>query len=230
MEDKLRTFGMQCKYEHLCHSWIVDPEDSSRIQHKVFSIKQLKEIKETKPVDIPKISDELVNYLLKFKDVKSTSDLRRLLMKHADMDWICRTPDNLLPLYEIEGTFKPVNNERWYQNRIWTMVDKLLETVQDVNVVRGEGSFNANEVSSDWSHVRDSLDNAKKVQGQVPESSPSSRMKKFTDTALRRLRPFQWEGHVHDRHQKNKDRLSSSLEKLLLRSLLPKKWDTDKTR
>jgi hypothetical protein len=56
--------------------------------------------------------------------------------KHGDMDWICRTLDNLLSLYEIEGTFKRVNNEIWYQNRIWTMVDKLVETVQDVNVVR----------------------------------------------------------------------------------------------
>ncbi|GAA5796061.1 hypothetical protein HPULCUR_001430 [Helicostylum pulchrum] len=59
------------------------------------------------------------------------------------MDWICRTLDNLLPLYEIEGTFKRTNNERWYQNRIWTMVDKLLEAVQDIGVVRGEVSSNA---------------------------------------------------------------------------------------
>lgn len=89
----------------------------------------------------------MVDYLNKFNNVKNTNDLRQLLMvrsfyqcydpeKHADMDWICRTLDDLLPLYEIEGTFKRANNERWYQNRIWTMVDKLLETVQDVSVVR----------------------------------------------------------------------------------------------
>jgi hypothetical protein len=100
-----------------------------------------------KPVHIPEISDELVDYLNKFNNVKNTNDLRQLLMvrsfyqcydpeKHADMDWICRTLDNLLPLYEIEGTFKRANNERWYQNKIWTMVDKLLETVQDISVVR----------------------------------------------------------------------------------------------
>lgn len=169
VEDKMFNFGMKCTYEHLCHSWILDPEDKSYVQHKIFSEKQLKEIKETKPVHIPEISDELVDYLNKFNDVKSTSHLRQLLMvrsfyqcydpeKHADMDWICRTLDNLLPLYEIEGTFVRANNERWYQNRIWTMIDKLLETVQDVSVVRGEASSNASGIRRNQDRLPASLE------------------------------------------------------------------------
>ncbi|CAO3622152.1 unnamed protein product [Mucor hiemalis] len=47
------------------------------------------------------------------------------------------------------------------------------------------------EVSSNLLRARDSLDNAKKVQGQAPESSPSTRMKKFTDTVPQCLQYFQ---------------------------------------
>ncbi|KAI9259247.1 hypothetical protein EDC94DRAFT_585836 [Helicostylum pulchrum] len=123
----------------------------------IFSLKSDSKIfKAIKPVRIPEISDELVDYLNKFNNVKNTSGLRQLLMvrsfyqcydpkEHADMDWICRTLDNLLPLYEIEGTFKRTNNERWYQNRIWTMVDKLLEAVQDIGVVRQDLIITRNE-------------------------------------------------------------------------------------
>ncbi|KAG2237696.1 hypothetical protein INT48_009634 [Thamnidium elegans] len=169
VEDKLYNFGMHCSFEHLCHSWILDPDDKSYLLYKVFSEKQLKEIKAIKPVHIPEISDELADYLNKFNNVKNTSDLRQLLMvrsfyqcydpkKHADMDWICRTLDNLLPLYEIEGNFKRANNERWYQNRIWTMIDKLLETVQDVSVVRGEVCSYASSIRRNKDRLPSSLE------------------------------------------------------------------------
>ncbi|KAL0077835.1 hypothetical protein J3Q64DRAFT_1641223 [Phycomyces blakesleeanus] len=149
VEDVLYKFGMRCSFEHLCHSWIIDPDDKTYSKYKVFSPQQLEEIKSRNPVEIPEIRDELAAYLGQFDKIQSTIDLRKLLVtrefyenydneKHADMDWICRTLDNLLPLYEKKNTFKKSNNERWYQNRIWTMIDTLLETIEGISVVRGE--------------------------------------------------------------------------------------------
>jgi hypothetical protein len=94
----------------------------------------------------PDVNAEAYDTLTFFSTLKSTEDFRKLLAsrkfyenyqaeKHEDIDWIYRTLDNLLPLYENK-LFKKSNNERWYQNRIWVMIDRLLDTVDNVSVVR----------------------------------------------------------------------------------------------
>ncbi|KAI8353639.1 hypothetical protein EDC96DRAFT_447138 [Choanephora cucurbitarum] len=149
VEDKLYEFGMGCAYEHLCHSYVIDPDDLTYRKYNIFSPQQLEEIRMLKPTEIPDISDTLEEYLCQFMHVEDTNNLRQLLRKkrqfyenydheeHADFDWICRTLDNLLPLYQ-NNLLKTTHNERWYQNRIWIMIDTLLETIEDINVIRGE--------------------------------------------------------------------------------------------
>ncbi|OBZ87711.1 hypothetical protein A0J61_04242 [Choanephora cucurbitarum] len=154
VEDKLYDFGMGCSYEHLCHSYVIDPDDLTYRKYNIFSPQQLEEIRMLKPTEIPDISDTLEEYLCQFMNVEDINDLRQLLKtkqfyenydheKHADFDWICRTLDNLLLLYQ-NNLLTKTHNERWYQNRIWIMIDTLLETIEDINVIRGEACSTSN--------------------------------------------------------------------------------------
>ncbi|CAG8705912.1 16659_t:CDS:2 [Funneliformis caledonium] len=44
VEDELYAFGIKCRFEHLAHSFIIDPYDEKYIQYEIFTPEELEEI------------------------------------------------------------------------------------------------------------------------------------------------------------------------------------------
>ncbi|CAG8547968.1 13436_t:CDS:2, partial [Funneliformis caledonium] len=106
VEDSLYEFGMRCKYEHLCHSFIVDPNDYNYIVESVFTLEELNEIKEYKYKKLPNMPTDLLRYLNSFRKY-NTRDLRKAVFEtqswnmpfnrdtHFDFDWVRNSIYNL---------------------------------------------------------------------------------------------------------------------------------------
>ncbi|ORE00777.1 hypothetical protein BCV72DRAFT_218518 [Rhizopus microsporus var. microsporus] len=149
VEDALFEFGLTCNFEHLAHSFTIDPSDQTLLKQNVFTAKELAEIKKKALIPFPDLNVSLTEYLAAFNQ-KSTSGLRKALYnckwyedydenEHASLDWIRRSIDTLLPLYE-KKIMNEKHNEQWYQKRIWFMIDTLFEIIPDLRIVRGENS------------------------------------------------------------------------------------------
>ncbi|KAI8878155.1 hypothetical protein K501DRAFT_277798 [Backusella circina FSU 941] len=78
-------------------------------------------------------------------------------IKHDTIDWIYRTLDSIVPLYE-KKLFKKSNNERWYQNHLWIMINRLLETCKDITVVRGEITSESSSLRKDQDRLPSSIE------------------------------------------------------------------------
>ncbi|CAG8589445.1 6275_t:CDS:2 [Acaulospora morrowiae] len=48
VEDALYNFGLRCKYEHLAHSFVLDPDDDTYLKENVFTESALREIRDFK--------------------------------------------------------------------------------------------------------------------------------------------------------------------------------------
>ncbi|CAG8783932.1 18743_t:CDS:2, partial [Gigaspora margarita] len=106
VEDALYVFGMKCSHEHLCHSFLIDPDDKNYIQQGIFTREELEEIKNFSKKELPLMPDDLLKYLNSFRK-SNTSDLRELIFrsdlrdqpfdrsKNFDYDWIRNTIYNL---------------------------------------------------------------------------------------------------------------------------------------
>ncbi|CAG8683761.1 8493_t:CDS:2, partial [Rhizophagus irregularis] len=149
VEDELYAFGKQCQFEHLAHSFVIDPDDETYYQNKVFTSEELEEIRETESKDLPKMPIELLKYISSFR-TKTTEKLRIMLdkrqnwegknfdkTKHFDFDWIKHSVHSLLLEFE-SGTLKQNHLETWYNIHIWSLIDKSFNELIGVDVARGE--------------------------------------------------------------------------------------------
>lgn len=152
LEERLFKFGLTCTHEHLCHSFIFDPNDLTYIQKKVLTEDQITELKSESPVDFPDLDDDSVDYLMKFVNVSTAEDLRAALYQNGDYnmnynkdrhqikDWIRRSLDHLLLVYESIDDFTIEHSEQWYQSRIWLPLELLFESISGSKSLRGESS------------------------------------------------------------------------------------------
>ncbi|CAI2165885.1 18039_t:CDS:10 [Funneliformis geosporum] len=148
VEDGLYEFWMKCKYEHLSHSFIVDPNDHNYIVENVFTLEELNEIKEYKYKKLPDMPIDLLKYLNSFRKY-NTQDLRKLVLEtqswdmpfnrdtHFDFDWIRNSIYNLLREYEAKNLEKG-HLELWYLIHIWCFIDRCFESIDGVEAVRQE--------------------------------------------------------------------------------------------
>ncbi|CAB4435684.1 unnamed protein product [Rhizophagus irregularis] len=149
VEDELYAFGKQCRFEHLAHSFVIDPDDETYYQNKLFTSEELEEIRETESKDLPKMPIELLKYISSFR-TKTTEKLRIMLdkrqnwegknfdkTKHFDFDWIKHSVHSLLLEFE-SGTLKQNHLETWYNIHIWSLIDKSFNELIGVDVARGE--------------------------------------------------------------------------------------------
>ncbi|RIB19973.1 hypothetical protein C2G38_2305557, partial [Gigaspora rosea] len=113
VEDELYAFGKQCRFEHLAHSFIIDPDDETYHQNNVFTLEELEKIRDTESKDLPKMLTELLKFISSFR-MKTTENLRIVLdwegenfdrSKHFDFDWIKHSVHSLLLEFE-SGTLK----------------------------------------------------------------------------------------------------------------------------
>ncbi|KAI8378512.1 hypothetical protein BD560DRAFT_432658 [Blakeslea trispora] len=124
LEERLFKFGLTCNHEHLCYSFIFDPTDLTYIQNKVLTEEQTMEIKSTSPVKYPNLDNETVDFLMKFASVATCQELRLALYENSNYlldynkerdqikDWIRRSLDHLLLIYQREGNFKAEHSEQ----------------------------------------------------------------------------------------------------------------------
>ncbi|KAI8079448.1 hypothetical protein BDF21DRAFT_41275 [Thamnidium elegans] len=150
LEERLFKFGLTCTHEHLCHSFIFDPDDSTYVQNNVFSEDQIDELKSINPVTFPEIDDDTVSYLMQFANVTTAEDLRKALYQNSDYnmnynkdqhqikDWIRHSLDHLLLVYESIDDFSIEHSEQWHQSRIWLPLELLFERISGSKSLRGE--------------------------------------------------------------------------------------------
>lgn len=93
VEDELFAFGMQCKEEHPCHSFIVDPTDTNYQKYRVFNDDELQEIGSFREKKLPTMPTKLRDYFNKYNLITTTAYVRKYLhqsnwMKNILKTWI----------------------------------------------------------------------------------------------------------------------------------------------
>ncbi|RGB21936.1 hypothetical protein C1646_776959 [Rhizophagus diaphanus] len=152
VEDALFDFGMAAEYEHLAHSFIIDPDDET--YNSIFTEEELDEIRTYNSKELPKVPDDLLEYLLKY-DEDSLEELREVLTEkeswegrnydksiHFNFEWIKRSMHNLINEYE-NGNLKSGRHENWYLVHFWNLIDNSLSDLDNVYSARGEVSSHA---------------------------------------------------------------------------------------
>lgn len=85
VEDELFAFGMQCKEEHPCHSFIVDPADTIYQKYQVFNDDELREIGSFREKKLPTMPTKLRDYLNTYNLTTSTA-LRQKIFTQEQLD------------------------------------------------------------------------------------------------------------------------------------------------
>ncbi|POG66039.1 hypothetical protein GLOIN_2v1660799 [Rhizophagus irregularis DAOM 181602=DAOM 197198] len=65
VEDVLYNFSLRCKYEHLAHSFILDPDDNNYLIESVFTESELHEIRHYQTKETLLMPLELLKYLIR---------------------------------------------------------------------------------------------------------------------------------------------------------------------
>ncbi|KAF0354455.1 hypothetical protein F8M41_014994 [Gigaspora margarita] len=68
VEDALFNFAMTANYEHLAHSFIIDPDDET--YNLIFTEEELNEFRSYNSKEFPEVPDDLLEYLLKYDKVR----------------------------------------------------------------------------------------------------------------------------------------------------------------
>ncbi|CAI2191283.1 2308_t:CDS:10 [Funneliformis geosporum] len=146
VEDALHDFGVKCRHEHLCHSFVIDPNDKIYINEEVFTETELEEIRNHKLKPMPQMPQDLLTYLNSFR-VSDISSLRNAIFKsqqwdspynrqtHFDHDWIRNTAYNLLHEYEA-GSLEKDHLELWLLVHVWNFVDRGFGNVDGLETAR----------------------------------------------------------------------------------------------
>ncbi|CAJ0866298.1 7646_t:CDS:10 [Entrophospora sp. SA101] len=142
VEDALYAFGNQWRFDHLAHSFIIDPDDESYIKNNIFTSEELKEICNTEAKDLPEMPNELLKYISSFR-MKTTKDLHIALdvrqdweggnfdrIKHFDFDWVKNKFES--------DTLQQKHLEAWHNVHIWSFIDRCFNELRGVDIARGE--------------------------------------------------------------------------------------------
>ncbi|GAN01509.1 hypothetical protein MAM1_0008d00942 [Mucor ambiguus] len=152
VEDELFAFGMQCKEEHPCHSFIVDPIDTNYQKYRVFNDDELQEIGSFREKKLPTMPTKLRDYFNTY-NLTTTTALRQKIFAQEqldeeyseDMDWIRFTVYSFVREYEAES-FKRSHSEEWYKAHVWHFLDTVFNNLSEIEVLRGEkASFSSSK-------------------------------------------------------------------------------------
>ncbi|CAG8713454.1 11809_t:CDS:10 [Funneliformis mosseae] len=133
VDDVLYNFGIKCRHEHLCHSFVIDPNDNIYIDEEVFTETELDEIRKYKLKPMPHINAI-------FKSQKWDSPYNR--QTYFDHDWIRNTAYNLLHEHEA-GSLEKDHLELWLLVHVWNFVDRGFGNVDGLETARSESSSRA---------------------------------------------------------------------------------------
>ncbi|GES85767.1 C2H2-type zinc finger transcription factor [Rhizophagus clarus] len=149
VEEELYKLGQGLEFEHAIHSFILDVEDESIVEH--FTETELREIDSTSIPEVPELSDEIDEFLSKFHGKTNLNEIRQIIKessfgndydhgKHHDLDYICLALHSLVRKIQ-NGSIKDMNLENWYNCHVWSvMFDQAFGDIKSVAVVRGEST------------------------------------------------------------------------------------------
>ncbi|ORX53067.1 hypothetical protein DM01DRAFT_1049958 [Hesseltinella vesiculosa] len=153
VEDKLYEYACTKADEHLSHSFILDVNDATYVKDGVFTTDEISEIHAFEPKAMPKLPDDLMEYLKSF-EVNTTQELRSALYKahpwqldfdfhrSSDFDWIHQTFFAFARMLE-SGALAHSHLESWYNAHVWRMIDTIFDDIPDIEVARGEATSTA---------------------------------------------------------------------------------------
>ncbi|KAG2196029.1 hypothetical protein INT47_005365, partial [Mucor saturninus] len=150
VEDILYEFGKRCIVDHPACSMILDLEDMTYANERLFTIEEIDEMKKQAPMTITsRIPQDLCDYIEHF-NCDNVKDLRRRLAdtqdwekeeydmnKHHDLDWIKHTIHFYVRLYE-SGELKTIQKEQWYNKHIWLPIVTVFNDISSIQIVAGE--------------------------------------------------------------------------------------------
>ncbi|CAG8816971.1 7791_t:CDS:2, partial [Racocetra persica] len=145
------TIFKHCKElntETYLHSWIIDLEDQDA--ERLFTTEEWNEIKSEAP-KLPKVNPTFAEFIMKFVDIKSTSELRQLLettpfrnkdepydrQQHYNIEWVELIMKEFLIHYEDPNEpLKKSHLESWYDINVWSfIVDHGLRNIDGMEIV-----------------------------------------------------------------------------------------------
>ncbi|KAG1463767.1 hypothetical protein G6F56_005215 [Rhizopus delemar] len=173
-EEVLYMFGSTLKCEHLCHSFILDPWDSTYEAVSVFTIDELNEVKYYNKQEMPSVNNDTLAYLNLYKETKSSGQVREVILSKQpwddqfnrdeshDLDWIRHYYYTIeLECGGLDGDGK---SETWLLAHVWTIVDHVFDNLP-LSVVRGESAILASS--------------ARKNKGRIPQGEEKLERKKM---------------------------------------------------
>ncbi|CAG8532244.1 26124_t:CDS:10 [Gigaspora margarita] len=154
VEEELYKLGLDMRFEHASHSFIVDVDDEAVKHH--FDKEECLEIYNASGPEVPQLLQEIIEYLAKFtnKAIKSLKEVRKAINEpderfddkydkdaYHDLDYI-----RFALVREIDNdTFKDQKLEVWFNCHVWNaIVDQSFSGLNGISVVRGESSSLAN--------------------------------------------------------------------------------------
>ncbi|ORZ15301.1 hypothetical protein BCR42DRAFT_416826 [Absidia repens] len=148
VEDSLYSFGKKCATEHLVHSFILDPTDSTYQINGVFTEQELHEIVSYHKKPMAQLPVDLRDYMDSFGENECSALRKKLFsnwpwqesydpLKHGEFDWVMNTVYNLIREYEARS-FAVDHLEGWYTVHVWRLFDTVFDILPDVDIIRGE--------------------------------------------------------------------------------------------
>ncbi|CAJ0828313.1 15745_t:CDS:2 [Entrophospora sp. SA101] len=160
VEEELYNLGRGLEFEHGAHSFIVGVDDELIKQH--FSEAEHLEMENECVPEIPQLSQDIIDYLIKFNDKKTLKEIRKAINEpdeRFDMKYDQDAYHNLdyirFALYalvrEIEnGGLKGQNLEAWYNCHVWNVIiDQGFADLKETSVVRRIGNGERDEYGID---------------------------------------------------------------------------------
>ncbi|CAG8442634.1 13976_t:CDS:2 [Acaulospora colombiana] len=145
VEDTLFEYCRRQPVESLLHSWIIDLDDHE--VNSLFTTEEWNEIQCAVKI-LPEVDRTFANSMMRFSDVKTASDLRRVLktsflnenehydrVKHYDAE----RAESLTYYEDPNETLQKQHLESWYDINVWSLIiDHGLCNVIGMETVRTE--------------------------------------------------------------------------------------------
>ncbi|RUS24842.1 hypothetical protein BC938DRAFT_473000, partial [Jimgerdemannia flammicorona] len=235
VEDALFEYAIQCKFEHLSQSFIVDPDDTNG----VFTEEELTEIEETDTKSLPDIPIDLMKYMNSFRK-SSIKELRTQLSVvqdweganfsreyHFDHDWIKNSVHNLVQEYEGDNLVAG-HSETHYLMHYWHIIDRCFLNLQDIHSVRGEASsFSSSHRKNKIRSVPGLMQVARKVMGRRGDLIIRKHHNEYENGEAGK----EWEGENGTKILKERGLKALKMQKDMFVNLCNAvKWDVEKVR
>ncbi|GES88088.1 C2H2-type zinc finger transcription factor [Rhizophagus clarus] len=135
VEEELYKLGLDMKFEHACHSFIVDVDDEAIKKH--FNEDECREIYDASGPEVPQLSQDIIEYLAKFTDKRSLKEVRKTINEpderfdakydknvYHDLDYI---------RFALYALIREIDNDNFKDQKAFL-----------ISVVRGESASLAN--------------------------------------------------------------------------------------